>query len=80
MDERERFKLEELKIHVKCDKNFACVKSKFKKLCSAQYNWEINELECLEEDNSRPCKFATSTDSRLICDCDLRIFIPEKQF
>lgn len=41
MEEYERLKIEELKAQVKCDKNFACVKSKFKELCSAQYNCDL---------------------------------------
>ena len=74
MEAQERQKLEELKSHVACSKNFACVSSKFKNLCRAEYKLETNELECKEE-SPNSCNFSFHQDGRMICHCDLRIYI-----
>ena len=74
MDAQERQILEALKSHVACSKNFACVSSKFKNLCRAEYQLESDELECKEESPIR-CNFSIRQGNRMICSCDLRIYI-----
>ena len=45
-----------------------------KNLCHVQYQWESHELECLEK-GTDICNLADYRGDKLICTCDLRIFI-----
>jgi len=74
MEQEERQKLEELKSHVHCIKNFSCVSNKFKTMCRAAFILDKNDLECLEK-GSIPCDFAVTQGERKVCSCDLRIYI-----
>jgi len=76
MNEHDRQQLEYLKSNVECLKNFACVKNKFRHMCSAEFHNDRNELECQEE-RADSCKFAEPREDKLVCTCDLRIFIAQ---
>ena len=74
MEEHEKKKFEELKAHVNCSRNFACVNSAIGDLCDAKYNPDIDLLECLE-DEPLDCEFAKPYAARFICTCPLRKYI-----
>ena len=74
MEEHERKKLEELKAHVNCFKNFTCVNSAIEDLCDAKYYPDIDLIECLENE-SQNCELAKPYAARFICACPLRKYI-----
>jgi hypothetical protein len=74
MEEHERKIFEELKAHVNCSKNFACVNSAIEDLCDAKYYPDIDLLECLENEPQN-CELAKPYAARFICTCLLREYI-----
>ena len=74
MEEHERKEIEELKAHVNCSKNFACVNSVIEDLCDAKYYADIDLLECLENELQN-CELAKPYAARFICTCPLRKYI-----
>jgi hypothetical protein len=62
---------------LKCPKGFQCYKSKYDKLCNAEFNGKPDILSCLEEAPDE-CIFSLSYRDAYYCQCPLRNYIAEK--
>jgi hypothetical protein len=57
MESDERNKFEELRLQAGCSRNFACVSSSIRDICSGKYDPDNDAIECLECE-SQDCGFA----------------------
>jgi len=69
--------IEEILSGMQCQKDFACYRSAFKKLCHAKDIGIEKFVECLEK-IPQDCKFAFPFASTHLCKCPVRVFIAKE--
>jgi hypothetical protein len=72
--ERDRLAIKRLLGEVHCPKDFTCVASGLRVLCSAEDVGMEDALRCLEEDPAN-CPFARFNRVRWYCRCPLRVYL-----
>jgi hypothetical protein len=77
MEKISKRKIEEIAAGLKCQKDFVCYTSEFKKLCKAQDVGIESFLECLEK-KPESCQFSLSFGLMHLCECPLRIYLYKK--
>ena len=62
---------------LRCPKNYHCYRTKYQKLCKAEFVEKLKVVNCLEED-SQGCIFSLLYKDAYYCQCPLRNYIAEK--
>ena len=76
--EEYRKKIQEIIDRIHCSKNFECIENGFERLCKAKECGLENYLECLERNLIFPCSFMLKVDTKVFCQCPLRVYIEKK--
>jgi hypothetical protein len=74
MEPEHKEQIEEIMAQMECEKDFACHKCGFEKICKAG-DWGLPDyVECMEEEQTM-CQFKVPFGDGVFCRCPLRVYV-----